>query len=745
MIVECYTVTQLSRSAENVHILIVDDNNLLAKLMGEAMKRAGYRSIIANSGKEFKRLLADPDTPPFDLALLDLMMPDTDGRIICQQLRQDPRTANIPIIIVSAIEKLEKRIELLKLGANDYITKPFSVDELKARATIQIELSHLRQAKQAAESQLEAHNQLLRAAIEIGQEASRTLDLEQMLANVSRKLQTWLPCEMCAIYLFDWETEQLSLRTQVPDTAVPPAYELVETVVTTYKPYVSPPEVIVPLVRDDDVILGALMVRIAADMDDLAFMSILQVLANQITSAVTNSYLVRDIQKSNVELKQILQENKRLLNLEHKQRRQAEMLHQMAQVVSSSLNLDSVIHTAMNSLRQTLNVDDGSLFVLDEESGLLSFVGLVDDSMDYLREVRVDANDGIVGRCLRERQTLCINDAQNDPDFSPTIDRITGKTTQSVLCAPLITNDKILGAVELINHIDGPFTPDDVKFVSSAVNTIAVALDNARLHRELSDLVTQLQDSQEKLIHSEKLAATGRLAASLAHEINNPLQTIHSSIQLAVQFDLGPEKREEYLRMANDEIERLIDIVTRILQFARPSRTAFQETEINSVVRHVLKFADKHIRSGDCEIRCQLATDLPEVLVIPDQIAQVLLNLLLNAFDAIPDNGVITLSTKRAGRFVEIRVVDSGVGIPAANMQQIFEPFYTTKSEGSGLGLAVSSSIIDRHNGMISVESEVNRGTTFTIQLPIHETSVMAAPEELLDNEFWEAFEYEAS
>jgi two-component system NtrC family sensor kinase len=173
--------------------------------------------------------------------------------------------------------------------------------------------------------------------------------------------------------------------------------------------------------------------------------------------------------------------------------------------------------------------------------------------------------------------------------------------------------------------------------------------------------------------------------------------------------------------MAQSEVERLIEIVQRMLDFYRPSRGGIESANLNHVVEDVLALAHKRFQHGNIQVHAQLADDLPKILVVRDQISQVLLNLVINAIEAMPEGGDVWLKTELSDRGDEvlISVRDNGVGMPSERLNNLFEPFYTTKSEGTGLGLAISYGIIERHRGTIEVSSQPGQGTAFVVRLPV--------------------------
>jgi PAS domain S-box-containing protein len=236
--------------------------------------------------------------------------------------------------------------------------------------------------------------------------------------------------------------------------------------------------------------------------------------------------------------------------------------------------------------------------------------------------------------------------------------------------------------------------------------------------------VTERREAQQALIRSEKLALTGRLAASLAHEINNPLQSVIGSL------DLADESLEEgkigdarcMLEVGAEELQRAAGIVTQLRDMNRPSELGTRElTDVRDLLERVLLLTRRQYHSRRVEVVWEPGRDLPWLHAAPDQIKQVFLNLVLNAVEAMPDGGQLSVQavSTQEPEGVRISFHDTGRGIPPEGLAKLFDPFYTTKDEGLGLGLYVSRSIVDAHGGRIDVESQAGEGTTFDVWLPV--------------------------
>lgn len=246
--------------------------------------------------------------------------------------------------------------------------------------------------------------------------------------------------------------------------------------------------------------------------------------------------------------------------------------------------------------------------------------------------------------------------------------------------------------------------------------------------------ITQRKQTEEELIRSEKLASLGQLAASVVHEVNNPLAGIMVYVKLLLkkynEKKLQTEKSEEQLLKMEKELERTTRIIRNLLDFARQSEPNIRPVEINKVVEAALQIVGHQINLENIKLKKQLDGQLPLVLADFDKIQQVLINIIMNAIQAMPEGGNLEITTSVAKGIeigesvkdtIQIKIKDTGVGISKENLGKLFTPFFTTKEKGKGvgLGLPVVHGIIEQHNGKIEVDSELDVGTTFTIYLEV--------------------------
>ena len=289
----------------------------------------------------------------------------------------------------------------------------------------------------------------------------------------------------------------------------------------------------------------------------------------------------------------------------------------------------------------------------------------------------------------------------------------------------------------------GDFSDPPVIEGSHEIAALAMALNQmaSRLKDTVSSLelaIRNLHDKQEQLVEAEKLASLGRIAAGVAHEINNPLAIINEKaglMQDLLQLSDDFQHKEKFLAQIEgivNSINRCRTITHRLLGFARRIEVTIEPFELNEAIRETVTFLQNDVLSKMVRIDLNLAGDMPEIRSDKIQLEQVFLNLIKNAIDAVADGGLISISTsRRDDQSVQVSISDNGPGIPKDMIQHIFEPFFTTKErgKGTGLGLFVSHAILKKLGGKIQVQSESGRGTTFVLQIPVRLLPDQEAPQ----------------
>jgi signal transduction histidine kinase/FixJ family two-component response regulator len=307
----------------------------------------------------------------------------------------------------------------------------------------------------------------------------------------------------------------------------------------------------------------------------------------------------------------------------------------------------------------------------------------------------------------------------NGPGNSTLQKTLTDLDLGAVILVPILRQNlrMVLCAAREMN--EPPLREADLELFQILARQAAVALENSRLYAEQLDYVRKVEESQEALLQAEKMAAAGRLSASIAHEVNNPLQAVQNCLHLAGREDLPQEKRDEYFSLARAELERLILTVRRMLDFYRPGATAYEKIDLAEMLQYILNLMSKQLSESNVKIMVDFDKAAPIIKAVGSQIQQVFINLILNAMDAMPEGGVLNITAHSLTGGVEILFQDQGKGISKEKQANIFEPFFSTKDRGTGLGLTVSYNIIIAHGGTLELLSDRGPGACFRIFLPI--------------------------
>ena len=258
-----------------------------------------------------------------------------------------------------------------------------------------------------------------------------------------------------------------------------------------------------------------------------------------------------------------------------------------------------------------------------------------------------------------------------------------------------------------------------LKHVSNHLAELNAALqeNQAQLEARIAERTRELQESQAHVLHQEKMAAFGLLAAGIAHEVGNPLTSISSLVQMLQRRDCDDYTREK-LSLVSGQLQRIQTTLRELINFSRPASTARTRFTLRDIVEEGLNIAKYYKRTKGRVIEAQVPADLPMLYGVRDQLVQIFLNLVLNAVDATENGGRITISAKSLPGIVRLEVSDNGAGIEPANTCRIFEPYFTTKKYGTGLGLFVTRKLVEEHGGSVAFESKWGEGTVFWVQLP---------------------------
>jgi signal transduction histidine kinase len=411
------------------------------------------------------------------------------------------------------------------------------------------------------------------------------------------------------------------------------------------------------------------------------------------------------------------------------------LLHQLGHALSATLDYEIMVGCALSRIRDIFSADGAWFVEPDGTSGGLRLAAAVTDHAALDQPAPLTAESGVASWAFDHAEPVLVKDTSADQRFSDEVDQQLGIQTRAMMASPLTTTDRLLGAVAVSSSQPEAYERGDLNTLQAIAATMSMALENALLYENLKALLREREETEAQLIQNEKMSALGRLMASITHEVNNPLQAIQGCLTLAGEEMDGRQRQEKlrrYVEVALTEIGHIADIVERARAFYRSEPRGSRVVDVHAVLDSLLTLSKKQLEYSDVVVERDWAEDLPQLVAQPGQLRQVFLNLVLNAIDAMPTGGTLTIRTAvdrmpvdsegEPGPVVRVEFSDTGQGISPDVAPCLFEPFVTSKEDGTGLGLFVSYGIVEAHGGEISVSSQPDRGTTVTILLPSGQT-----------------------
>jgi signal transduction histidine kinase len=407
-------------------------------------------------------------------------------------------------------------------------------------------------------------------------------------------------------------------------------------------------------------------------------------------------------------------------------------------ILANVIDLKEAVRITIGALEESRRVTHAAIYFVDADGGGYELHGhlgprpveRIDAAARRPFFERINAARGAVVSMEQLEREHSARGAAPETE-TETIDAIarTLDEMNAALCIPVMAEDQVIGLVAIKDErVREAYATDEIDLFRGVAAQMAITVQNSKLY--------------ERMKERDRLAALGEMAAGLAHEIRNPLGAIKGAAQLLTPASTTssenlPAEAREFLGIIVEEANRLNRVVSQFLDYARPYRGEPQALDVNEVVRKSAQLVTPPpLPSSDgadapppppVEVHLQLADELPRARADAEQLRQVFLNLAINAVQAMPSGGKLTISTalrkpgRRSTSMLEVRFRDTGVGIPAADLKNLFIPFYTTKDKGTGLGLPISQRIIENHGGTIEVRSRVGVGSTFTVVLPVQE------------------------
>jgi signal transduction histidine kinase len=378
-------------------------------------------------------------------------------------------------------------------------------------------------------------------------------------------------------------------------------------------------------------------------------------------------------------------------------------LIEISRDLASTLDLDILLDDIVNAAADITNAEAASILLYDDMARQLYFQVATNIDEPTMRGLVVPLDKSIAGWIVTNRKPVRIDDAHKDERFFSDVEQTIGYSTKSVLGIPLITKNKVVGALEVLNKKRGKFTDPDESMLTVLGAQAAVAIENARLFQQ-SDLI-----------------------AEFVHELRTPLASLSTATYLLLRPEMSREQRDQIVNNIHNETLRLNSLASSFLDLARleSGRVQFRKTRFSAadLLYECHDVMVSKAQEMDVQIRVDVPNEMPLMEADRDKIKQVLLNLLSNAIKYNRPNGSVIMTGGFSDADLSVTIQDTGMGIPDESIPHLFEKFYRVrehegKASGTGLGLSICKQIIQGHNGRIEVKSKMGVGTSFTIFLP---------------------------
>jgi two-component system, NtrC family, sensor histidine kinase HydH len=404
-------------------------------------------------------------------------------------------------------------------------------------------------------------------------------------------------------------------------------------------------------------------------------------------------------------------------------RHEIELLVNLSTLINSSLNIQEVLEKALDCVEQFLGAEVSSIFEVDKSTGELYFRLARGPMANSIKGLRLNIGEGIAGWVAQTEKPLICTDTLADPRFSQTFDARSGFQTRSILCVPLKARDRLIGVLELINKKEGgTFDADDLELLTILGNQIGIALDNARLYQRLNEKLAftleELKTAENKLIRAERLSALGKISQGVAHEVRNPIMVIGGFARRLHKLTAPGDKAREICQLIMAEVDKLSRMVREIEEFAHLPEPRLRPTDMVDLLQSVLEENAPALTKQKIQVDSRLSPELAPISVDAGLMRLALQHLLDNAREAMATGGVLEVALKSATQHLEIKLRDTGVGIAPADQPYIFDPFFSTKPQGTGMGLTAVHRIISDHQGEIFIESSPDAGTEIKLLVP---------------------------
>lgn len=689
-------------------ILVIDDEERMCQSLVTILKDLGYQAKAATQAQE---ALKEIEKNNYDLIVSDIRMPELDGFDILKLAKRQNEEALV--IFMTGYASLESAIQAINLGAYDYLTKPLNLADFRltvqrALAKRELDLSQniLLEELKCKNLELKRKVSELNALYQTGKSLSSTADLKQLLDQIISLATKVIGAKTGSVMLINQEKEELyisaaiglepdvvqntrlkmgkSIAGYVAEKKTPLMIEDVEKDLRfkriNKQKYETKSLLSVPL-KIKNKILGVINLnnKIDATPFTTSDLKLLTTFASQAAVAIESAYIFDQMKRKNQELN---------------------LLYEIATRVSRLESFKEMATFIFADLKKLLPLDFCFWFDWNSRSEKISLGFQISQTKSIkLKDLDLALNKSEIFDSTRLKSKLF---TFLKPFF---IDNFTG---DHLVVVPILTEGNLQGIFCLGNQKSQVLSESDSNLVSIVASQAA-----------------SVYEREKAILNSTRLLTMGNMMSEISHDLKKPLTNIKGSLQILKQKNDQSGESAKILESTEEEIFRLTELVKELVNFSNPHKYQPEKKSITPIIDKALALVASEAQSAQVVIKKDLASFLPPVFVNEKEILEALLNLIFNAIESMPQGGELkvlarqTFLSQKGKDFIQITVADHGVGIPAENLNKIFERYFTTKEGGTGLGLAVVDRIVKAHNGFIEVESQLKSGTSFDIFLPI--------------------------
>ena len=691
-------------------ILVIDDEERMCDSLKALLTTVGYDVETATDGNEALDTILGKE---FDVILSDIKLPGKDGLELLREAKhKDPSSV---VILMTAYASLESAVSAVSEGAYDYLLKPIDFSHLKLAVNRAVDKRKSDLAREQLVEELQAKNRLLKRRIaeinalyRAGKTLSTTVELPELLSQIINLTTTVIGAGTGSIMLLDEEHNLLSIQAAVgveeeviQETTLPLGSSIAGYVAQSGEPvivediekdkrfrreakshYRSKSLLCVPLKVKNE-ILGVLNItdKTGEESFNRQDLKLLTTFASQAAMAIDDAHHYEDARKK---LKQF-----------------------------------AVLYEISSMLPETDSFDKMSSFIHDKISGIIPLDFSVWMTWNHRSgKMTITFWEGwakeSAGRLL-----------QNEIELSP--EQILSGPGRTVEVLEYIRN-KLPEGDRIASFSSVPIYTQGMLFGLFCLGSLekkAFTIDHEYISSIVASQATSVYERQRGILNATRLLTMGNMMSEISHDLRKPLTNIRGSLQILKTRLSGESEDSNIFETVDQEILRLSELVKELVDFSNPNKYQMERRKVEDAVNQVVKLVSSDAAKHDIKIETRFAENLPSVSLNLNEMIEVMLNLVMNAFDAMKDGGTIRLSTCRfrdpdEGKdYVRVEIADTGQGIEPEHLDRIFERYYTTKETGTGLGLAVVERVVMAHNGKVTSSSVPAEGTSFFIDLPV--------------------------